>query len=124
MASTLVTTAETIGTAKVIAKNIGDADLDHLRKLADRLKEGIGSGVVILGGARGDRANLFMAVTKDLAQLVSADAVIKSVESIIDGRGGGRAESASAGGKAPARVSEAVDAARAAVRERFDGRRG
>jgi len=60
-------------------------------------------------------------VSKDLSGKVDANVVIRSVATIIDGKGGGRAESANAGGKAPDRVPEAVAAARRAVVERLDG---
>jgi alanyl-tRNA synthetase len=63
-------------------------------------------------------------VTKDLAVTVDANAVVKRVEGIIQGKGGGRPESASAGGKAPARLGEAVEAARTVVKERLNGGRG
>ena len=124
IATSLLAKAELLGPAKVVAANVGDADLGQLKKLADRLREGIGSGVVILGGAKDGQAAIFVAVTKDLAPRVDADAVIKLVGPIIDGKGGGRQESASAGGKAPARLAEAVEAARTAVHERLNGRRG
>jgi alanyl-tRNA synthetase len=124
VATSLLAKAESLGPAKVVAANVGDADLGQLRKLADRVREGIGSGVVILGGAKDGQAAIFVAVTKDLAPKVDADAVIKLVGPIIEGKGGGRQESASAGGKAPARLGEAVEAARTAVHERLNGRRG
>jgi alanyl-tRNA synthetase len=124
VASSLLGRAETLGPAKLVAANIGDADIEQLRKLSDRVKEGIGSGVVILGGARDGKATLIVTVTKDLAVTVDAGAVVKRVEGIIDGRGGGRPESASAGGKAPGRLAEAVEAARTDVKERLNGGRG
>src|SRR5436305_426632 len=96
IATPLLAKAELLGPAKVVAANVGDADLGQLKKLADRLREGIGSGVVILGGAKDGQAAIFVAVTKDLAPRVDADAVIKLVGPIIDGKGGGRQESASA----------------------------
>jgi len=124
VASSLLGRAETLGPAKLVAANIGDADIEQLRKLSDRVKDGIGSGVVILGGARDGKATLVVTVTKDLAVTVDANAVVKRVEGIIEGRGGGRPESASAGGKAPARLAEAVEAARTVVKERLNGGRG
>jgi alanyl-tRNA synthetase len=60
-------------------------------------------------------------VTKDVTQKVSADSVIKAVQSVFEAKGGGRPESASAGGGTPTRLSDAVAAARTAVRERLDG---
>jgi len=123
-ASSLLAKAETLGPAKIVAANVGEADIEQLRKLSDRVKEGIGTGVVILGGARDGKATLVVTVTKDLAGAVDANAVVKRVEGIIEGRGGGRPESASAGGKAPARLGEAVEAARTVVKERLNGGRG
>src|SRR3989454_168742 len=123
-ALSLLAKAETLGPAKLVAANVGEADIEQLRKLSDRVKEGIGTGVVILGGARDGKATLVVAVTKDLAGAVDASVVVKRVEGIIDGRGGGRPESASAGGKAPARLGEAVEAARTVVKERLNGGRG
>ena len=120
-ASSLLAKAETLGPAKIVAANVGEADIEQLRKLSDRVKEGIGTGVVILGGARDGKATLVVTVTKDLAGAVDANAIVKRVEGIIEGRGGGRPESASAGGKAPARLAEAVEAARTVVRERLNG---
>jgi alanyl-tRNA synthetase len=125
LASTLLAKAESVDHARIVAENVGDANIDQLRKLSDRLKEGLGSGVVILGGVRDDRATVVITVSKDLTPRIDAERVIKGVvEAIIDGRGGGRPESASAGGKATARLSEAVAAARTMVRERFNGGSG
>jgi alanyl-tRNA synthetase len=61
-------------------------------------------------------------VTKDLAGKVNADALVKQVLApIIDGKGGGRPESATAGGKDPSRLAEALETARETVRTRLDG---
>ncbi|HUQ42737.1 MAG TPA: alanine--tRNA ligase [Candidatus Limnocylindrales bacterium] len=119
----LVAKAESIGSAKLVAVNVGDGDAQHLRALSDRVKSALGSGVVVLGGARANQASLVVAVTKDLIGHVNADELIKQLQTIIDGRGGGRAESATAGGKDPSRLAEAIDAARSAVRERLNGGR-
>ena len=95
---------------------------DHdLQALADRVREGLGTGVVILGGHRDGKAALLVTVTKDVTQKVSADSVIKAVQGVFEAKGGGRPESASAGGGTPTRLGDAVAAARTAVRERLDG---
>ena len=87
------------------------------------MKSAIGSGVVVLGGVREGKPSLVITVTKDLVPSVDADKLVKQVQGIIDGRGGGRPDSASAGGKDAARLSEAIEAARSAVRERLNGGR-
>jgi len=120
-ASSLLANAEVLGTTKVVAANVGEADLKQLQALADRVRDGIGTGVVILGGSREGKAALFVAVTKDVLPRVSADSVIKAVQGVFGAKGGGRPESASAGGGSPAQLSDAVTAARTVVRERLDG---
>ena len=122
-AAGLLDKAELIGAAKVIAANVGEGDVQQLRALSDRIRAAIGSGVVVLGGVREGKPNLVIAVTKDLVTIVDADELVKEVQGIIDGRGGGRPESASAGGKDATRLGEAVEAARSAVRQRLNGGR-
>ncbi|MEK6206047.1 MAG: alanine--tRNA ligase [Chloroflexota bacterium] len=121
-ASALLAKAESLGSTKVVAANVGEADLKQLQALADRVREGLGTGgVVILGGHRDGKAALFVTVTKDVSPKVNANSVIKAVEGAFGAKGGGRPESASAGGGSPERLGEAVDAARKVVRERLDG---
>ena len=79
----------------------------------------------MLGARRNGTAALTVYVTKDLSSKVNADVLVKEVLApIIDGKGGGRPESASAGGKNPARIAEALETARETVRARLDGGRG
>ncbi len=124
IAGSLLERAELVDGAKLIAADVGDGDVKQLRALSDRVRSAIGSGVVVLGGRREGKAYLVVSATKDIASRVDADAVVKQVGAIIDGRGGGSAESASAGGKDATRVADAVAAARSAVRERLNGGRG
>ncbi|HET7700805.1 MAG TPA: alanine--tRNA ligase [Candidatus Limnocylindria bacterium] len=122
-AGALLAKAEALGQARLVAQHVGDGDVAFLRALSDRVREKIGSGVVILGGVREDKPTLVITVTKDLVPGLDADKLVKQVQGIIDGRGGGRPESASAGGKDPGRLSDAIEAARSAVRERLNGGR-
>jgi alanyl-tRNA synthetase len=122
-AAELLAKAESIGGARLVAANVGEGDAQHLRALSDRIKTGLGSGVVVLGGVRANQPYLVIAVTKDLIKDVDANKLIKLLEPIIDGRGGGRAESATAGGKDPSRLAEAIETARTSVRQRLNGGR-
>src|SRR5712692_6109189 len=115
MADALLAKAETLGRARVVAANIGYADLAQLRALSDRVREALGTGVVILGGQQGGKPSLFVSVTKDLTHAVDARTVVSDVAPIIDGKGGGRPESASAGGRDLTKLPAAVDAARRIV---------
>ncbi len=122
-AAELLSKAETIGASRLVAANVGEGDAQHLRALSDRIRVGLGSGVVVLGGVRANQPYLVIAVSKDLSKEVDANKLIKLLEPIIDGRGGGRPESATAGGKDPSRLAEAIETARSAVRERLNGGR-
>ncbi|MBI2774363.1 MAG: alanine--tRNA ligase [Chloroflexi bacterium] len=117
----LIAKAETLdgSGARLVVANVGDADAGSLRALSDRVRDGMGSGVVVLGGARADRASLAIAVTKDLTPGMSADAIVRQVASIIGGSGGGQPHSATGGGKDVARLGEALEAARRIVREKL-----
>jgi alanyl-tRNA synthetase len=121
-AASLLAKAVVIGNAKLVAADVGDGDVGQLRALSDRIRESIGSGVVVLGARRNGSAALVVNVTKDLVSKVDAHALVNQVLApIISGKGGGRPESASAGGKDPSRLAEALDTARERVRERLDG---
>jgi alanyl-tRNA synthetase len=122
-ATRLLAGAEVVGGARIVAANVGEGGVEQLRALSDRIRATIGSGVVVLGGVREGKPALVVSVTKDLVPTVDADKVVKQVQAIIDGRGGGKPESASAGGKDPARLADAIEAARSSVRERLNGGR-
>jgi alanyl-tRNA synthetase len=122
-AATLLARAETIGSAKLVAENVGDGDVALLRALAEKVRAGIGTGAVVLGGVRAGTPSLVIYVTKDLAKALDADVLVKQLAPIIEGKGGGRPESATAGGKDPSRLAEAIEAARSTVRERLNGGR-
>ena len=89
----------------------------ELRTLADTLRDKLRSGVVVLGMASGDAATLLVAVTDDLSARVSAGEVVRRLAPIVDGRGGGKATLAQAGGKAPGKVGEALQAAPRVIAE-------
>ena len=118
-AAILVARAEQLDGARVVVANVGDADGKQLQALADRVRDGLGTGVAILGATRGDRVYLQVAVTKDLAKKVDAGKVVKEASLIIGGNGGGPATSASGGGKEPARLADALDFAQQTVRARL-----
>ncbi|HEU4617537.1 MAG TPA: alanine--tRNA ligase [Gammaproteobacteria bacterium] len=98
---------EVAGT-KVLAARIDGADNKALRDAVDRLKDKLGSGVVVLGAVDGDKVRLVAGVTKDLADRLPAGRLIGPVAERVGGRGGGRADFAQAGGNAPERLDEAL----------------
>jgi alanyl-tRNA synthetase len=95
----------------VLATRVEGLDDRGLREMADRLRDRIQSGVIVLGSAQGERALLLAAVTKDLAGRYHAGNIIKHLAPMVGGGGGGRPDFAQAGGKDPGRLDEALAAA-------------
>ncbi|HYR96837.1 MAG TPA: alanine--tRNA ligase, partial [Candidatus Binatus sp.] len=95
----------------VLATRVEGLDDKGLREMADRLRDRIKSGVVVLGATQGERAILLAAVTKDLTGRFHAGNIIKQLAPLVGGGGGGRPDFAQAGGKDPARLDEALAAA-------------
>ena len=93
-----------------------------LRGLADKVRDGLGSGVAVLGATHAGRPGLAVAVSKDLVGTVHAGDLVKELSSIIGGSGGGPANSATGGGKDAARLRDALDAGAQRVREKLGGR--
>ena len=108
---TLVARAREVKGVKVVAGTAPVSTMDDLRNMTDLIRGKLGSGVVVLGAvAAADKVNLVAAVTGDLAGKVHAGNLIKQVAAICGGGGGGRGEMASAGGKDPAKLGEALQA--------------
>ena len=83
-------------------------DPKTLREEADRLRNKLGSAVVVLG-SKSNGVKLIAAVTKDLTSRVHAGNLIKEIAPKIGGGGGGRPDMAQAGGKKPEGLTEALD---------------
>jgi alanyl-tRNA synthetase len=79
-----------------------------LRELADALRQKLASGIVVLGGVAGGKANLLAAVTPDLTSRVDAGALVREVAATLGARGGGKRDLAQAGGGEPAKLDEAL----------------
>ncbi len=72
-----------------------------LREMADRLRDKLGSGVVALGCQFDGKANLLVAVTRDLTDRLRAGELVAAMAAEVGGRGGGRPDLAQAGGTQP-----------------------
>src|SRR5262249_4621115 len=107
----LLADARRVNGITVLATRVEGLDDKGLRDMADRLRERIKSGVVVLGTAQGERAILLAAVTKDLTDRYHAGNIIKHLAPLVGGGGGGRPDFAQAGGKDPGRLDEALSAA-------------
>ncbi len=97
---------------KVLPAQIKDTDMNSLRSLGDDFKSKLGSAVVILASAKDGKVNLIAMATDDaVAKGAHAGNIIKAAASFVGGGGGGRPNMAQAGGKNPAGIKAALDAA-------------
>jgi alanyl-tRNA synthetase len=109
----LVAQAERFDGTAVLALELGDVPPDDLLELSDRLRGALGTSVVVLASNAGGRAHLVASATPDAVEKGGdAAAVIREISPIVGGGGGGRPTMARAGGKDPARIDEALAAAR------------
>jgi alanyl-tRNA synthetase len=95
---------------KVFASRMDDLDMETLRGTVDHYKSKLGSGVVLLGSVTDGKVLLACGVTKDLTGSHKAGDIVKKAAAICGGSGGGRPDMATAGGKDPSRLDEALAA--------------
>ncbi|ABL00770.1 alanine--tRNA ligase [Pelobacter propionicus] len=113
----LLSGVEEVGGIKLLAAEVRVEDVKALRDLSDTLKERIGQGVIVLGAAIGGKANLLVAVTRELSGTVKAGDLVKKLAPLVGGSGGGKPELAQAGGSRPENLAEALAAARQVLAE-------
>jgi alanyl-tRNA synthetase len=111
--------AETVGDSRIYVARLDGSDPKVMRDAVDRFKQKIGSGIVLLGAADGDKVRLVAGVTKDRADRISAVDLVNAAAELVGGKGGGRADLAQAGGSEPARLDEALEQARVFARARL-----
>ena len=87
-------------------------------KTKNNLKNKIGSGVIALGVASGDKVSLIAGVTKDLTGKVKAGELVNHMAGQVGGKGGGRPDMAQAGGSEPQNLTAALDSVTAWLTER------
>jgi alanyl-tRNA synthetase len=99
---------QTVNGVKVLAHRTDVGDPKALREAGDRLRDSIGSGVVVLAGVADGKVSLLALVTKDLTGRFHAGKIVGAVAEVVGGRGGGRPDMAQAGGNDPAKVDAAL----------------
>ncbi|WP_054031990.1 alanine--tRNA ligase [Desulfatitalea tepidiphila] len=100
-----------INDVAVLVKRVAVDNPGAMRELADRFKDRIKSGVVVLGSEAGGKALLIVGVTKDLEKRFHAGKIIKAVAAAVGGGGGGRPDMAQAGGPQPEHLDAALEKA-------------
>ena len=116
---TLLDQTEDLGDFKLLAVRSATKDAEGLREIGDRLRDKLGSAVVVLGGVVNGRPVLMAMVTDDLVSRgLHAGHIVREAAKYMDGGGGGQPRLAQAGGKDAAKLDDAIaEAVRVAKRQ-------
>ena len=100
------------GNVKVISAKVDIDNMDAMRELADKVRDRGSDVVCVLASVVGESKINFAAVCGKDAVKAGAHAgnILKQVAKIAGGGGGGRPDSATAGGKDPSKLEEALEA--------------
>jgi alanyl-tRNA synthetase len=105
--------------SKVLAKTLDDADVNALRTTVDKLRDKLGSAVVVLATTCGGKVTLIAGVTADLVGKVKAGELVNFVAQQVGGKGGGRPDMAQAGGTEPDKLPAALASVQGWVEQRL-----
>jgi len=93
---------------KVLATEVLDIPAKDLRDLADKLKDKLGSAIVVLAVVSDKKVSLVAAVTKNLTDKYQAGNILNHVAIQVGGKGGGRSDMAQGGGTEPGNLPKAL----------------
>jgi len=117
--SSLIENAQEISGVKVLTAEVENQSMDMLREMADQFRNKLGSAIIVLASPAEGKVNLIAAATKDLVGKVHAGNIVKEAAKVCGGGGGGRPDIAQAGGKDPAKIKEALEAAERIIKEQL-----
>ncbi|MCB0348588.1 MAG: alanine--tRNA ligase, partial [Bdellovibrionales bacterium] len=93
----LAKAATIIAGKKVVIQHVDIEDRKLLTEVTERLRDHLGSGVVIVTGKSEENYPLLVCVTKDLSGSINAGTILKSLTTKLGGKGGGRPDLAQGG---------------------------
>jgi alanyl-tRNA synthetase len=105
----LTADAREVNGTKVLAARVEGGDAKTLRVTMDKLKDKLGSAVVLLAAVEDDKVALVAGVTQDLTGRFKAGDLMRHVAEQVDGRGGGRPDMAQGGGNNVAALAQALE---------------
>lgn len=107
--STLMSGAKAVSSFKVITSVVKGESADTLRLMTDRVKEAEPTAVIVLAGINGEKLNFVAACGKEAVKnKAHAGNIVREVAKLCGGSGGGRQDSAMAGGKDASKAEEAL----------------
>jgi alanyl-tRNA synthetase len=108
----LLSKVEKINGVKLLAVELSNIESKDLRDIADKLKDKLGSAILVLATVNDKKVSLVAAVTKDLTNTYQAGNILNHVATQIGGKGGGRPDMAQGGGTEPDKLTNALASVR------------
>lgn len=98
-----------IGDINVLSAQLDGTSADGLKSIADKFKEKVETGVVVLASNTDGKITFVAMATKAaVAKGVHAGKIIKDITAIAGGRGGGKPDMAQGGGSNPSKIDDAL----------------
>lgn len=122
-AGSLLEQAEKVGDTSVIVAETSGATPNLMRQWIDQIRKQSSTPVAVLLASRegDDKVLLVAGISRVLVdQGMSAGTWISQVAPVVGGGGGGKPDLAQAGGKQPEKLPEAIETAKAAMREMLE----
>jgi len=94
----LAESAIEVNGVKLVAHHLDGGDPRSLPDAMDKIRNKLGSGIVVLAAVKDSKISLIAGVTKDLTDRVNAGELVNHVAVQVGGKGGGRPDMARAGG--------------------------
>ena len=114
----VVNNAKAIETTKVVSKKFENTTPDMLRKMCEKVMDTEPDCVVVLAGVNEGKLTFCCCCSKEaIAKGLKAGNIVKQVAVIAGGNGGGKPDSAMAGGKDLSKVDEAINSVENIVKE-------
>ena len=105
----LLSSATVIGNVKVVAARLDGTDANELRKMTDTVKAENEDTVIVLAAVNGEKLTFCAACGKNaIASGAHAGNLVREIAQLCGGNGGGKPDSAMAGGKDATKVDEAL----------------
>jgi alanyl-tRNA synthetase len=94
---------------KFLSLCVAGQDVKSLREMSDKLKEKLGSAILIIASKGEDKASFIVSITQDYVKLgLNAGKIAKSFAYAINGSGGGKPDFAQGGSKDVEKIEAAV----------------
>jgi alanyl-tRNA synthetase len=105
----LINKVQAVNGVKLLSSVVEGVNAKDLRDIADKLKDKLGSAVIVLAVVEGNKIALVSGVTKDLTDKYQAGKILNYVAQQVGGKGGHRPDMAQGGGTQPENLIAALN---------------